>query len=317
MTAGKKYISVFIPTFNGEKYIAESIDMILKQKLPKGYQLELFIIDSGSRDKTVEIIKKNYLDKIKFMEIPNKDFGHGKTRQYAVNHAKGEYILFITQDATPASENWLLNMIKPFELSPKVGCVFGRQIPRWDAVPTIKREVATVFANFGPGGVVSLNIDSNNVFFSDVNSAVSRTAIQKVPFRDLPYAEDQALARDMMAVGFVKAYAPDGAVNHSNEYTVREFAGRKFDEYLGLIRSVGYKPSASFAKLLFGWIKPTLSDYKWIIRDNQYGKRKKIKYFVLSIGYNFAVRLGEYRAAKFHGSEDKIKQFSQETKQKS
>jgi len=316
MAAHRKYVSVFIPTFNGEKYIAESIESVLRQQLPQGYDLELLVIDSGSRDKTVSIIKAKYLDRLTFLEIPNAEFGHGKTRQFAVDHTKGEYVLFLTQDATPVDDHWLLNMIRPFALSPQVGCAFGRQIPRWDAVPTIKREVATVFAGLGPGKAISLTNDPNNSFFSDVNSAVSRRAIGQVPFRDLAYAEDQALAHDMIEAGFLKAYTPDGAVFHSNEYSVRGYAGRKLDEYLGLVRSIGYKASASRLKLLVGWIKPTIKDAAWTLRDREYGPRRKLAYLVVSVGYNVAARLGEYRAAKYQNDEDRISRLSQEAKQK-
>ena len=317
MISSKKCVSVFIPTFNGEKYIAATITAVLDQKVPEGYDLELLIIDSGSRDETVEIIKKFLSDqRVKLIEIPNKQFGHGKTRQLAVAKTRGEFVLFLTQDATPANSLWLRNMIKPFQLSDQVGCVFGRQIPRWDAVPTIKREVASVFANFGPSGAIIFNQNPNNYFFSDVNSAVSRKSIAKVPFRDLPYAEDQALAQDMMKHGFVKAYAPDGAVNHSNEYTMREFFGRKFDEFIGLQNSVDYTLKPSKKSLWLGWIKPAWADIKFTLRDREYGKKRKLKYFWLAIGYNISVARARYAAAKYFGDDDAVNQLSLEARAK-
>ena len=91
----KSYISVFLPTYNGEKYLGECIEAILNQELPKGYDLEFLITDSGSSDNSVAIIEQ-YLDRVTFNQIPNKDFGHGKTRQAAARRAKGDYILFIT-----------------------------------------------------------------------------------------------------------------------------------------------------------------------------------------------------------------------------
>lgn len=304
-----KYISVFIPTYNGDAYIAESIDAILSQDLPDGYELELLIIDSGSKDKTVEIIKSNYLNKLTFLEIPNKDYGHGKTRQKAAEMAKGEFILFLSQDATPAHKRWLINMIEPFYISEKVGCVFGRQIPRPYSVPTIKREVATVFGGIGAPDSIILHREKSlvdhhsnntlNTFFSDVNSAIRKNLVTKIPFRDVLYAEDQALAEDMQNNGYLKAYSPQGSVWHSNEYTAKEYYHRKFDEYIGLQESVSTKFSPSLKSLILGWVRPTLNDWKFIKHDGEYNRRAKIKFFFLSPLYNFYLQLGKYHAIKY------------------
>ncbi len=303
-----KFITVFIPTYNGEKYIGESINAILGQKLPEGYRLELMITDSGSSDATVDVIKK-YGSKIVFDEIPNKDYGHGKTRQRAAERAKGDFILFLSQDATPHSYRWLINMIEPFYISEKVGCVFGRQIPRPFSVPTIKREVSGVFGGIGASDSLVLHrekslVDSEttnplNSFFSDVNSAIRKDLVSKVPFRDVKYAEDQALAEDMQNAGYLKAYSSLGAVWHSNEYTAKEYYHRKFDEYSGLLESTNTKLTKSLRSLLGGWIRPSLDDLKFTIRDREYNKRAKIK-FILSIPlYNFYLQLGKYHAIKY------------------
>ena len=247
MDEAQKFISVFVPVYNGEKYLRDCLNAILNQNLPKGYSLEVLVTDSGSKDGSVKIAQ-SFGDAITFDQIPNADFGHGKTRQHAAEIAKGEYILFLTQDAIPANNNWLLNMIEPFYLSDKVGCVYGRQIPRPFAVPTIKREVASVFSNFGTSGSINIQrahslidgalVSAQNGFFSDVNSAIRKDLHKKIPFRDVPYAEDQALAEDMQAAGYLKAYAPDGAVAHSNDYTAKEYLYRTFDEYCGLINTL-------------------------------------------------------------------------------
>ena len=52
------------------------------------------------------------------------------------------------------------------------------------------------------------------------------------------YAEDQLLARDMLAAGYAKVYRPDAAVIHSHDYAPLELLRRSFDEWRGL-REVG------------------------------------------------------------------------------
>lgn len=320
-----KFISVFIPTFNGDDYIGECIDMILLQKLPKNYKLEILVTDSGSTDNTLKILK-SYGKKIDLTQIPNSDYGHGKTRQEAAERAKGKFILFLSQDASPAHDRWLINMIEPFYVSDKVSCVFGRQIPRSNAPATIKREVLTVFGGLGaPDSIIlhrqkslvdDFEMNSLNTFFSDVNSAIKKDLVNTIPFRDLKYAEDQALAEDMQNAGYLKAYSVHGSVRHSNEYTVKEFCQRKFDEYIGLQESVNFKLSPSLKSLIFGWIKPCVKDIKFTIHDQEYSKKRKIKNIFLSVGYNFMTELGKYRAAKYVNDPEKRAKMSLESNRK-
>ena len=323
--ASDKFISVFIPTYNGEPTVHELLQAVLKQQLPKGYVLEVLVTDSGSKDTTVDIVR-SFGDRVTLDEIPNDEFGHGKTRQRAAEKAKGEFILFLSQDATPSNSRWLIHMVEPFFISDKVGCVYGRQIPRPLAVPTIKREVATVFAGLGNPESISLQREKSLVdqkiegnlssFFSDVNSAIRKDLIKAVPFRDLKYAEDQALATDMQHAGYLKAYTPQGSVWHSNEYTAKEYYHRKFDEYLGLGDSVDYNLTPSFRSLALGWVKPTWRDWMFTLRDGEYGKKIKLNYLLLSPLYNFFAQLGKFSAAKYRNNPAKINKLSLEARRK-
>jgi rhamnosyltransferase len=325
MAEQQKYITVFVPTYNGQPYVKPLIESVLKQELPKGYQLELMITDSGSKDDTVDTIL-GFGSKVLFNQIHNSEYGHGKTRQEAAEAAKGDYILFLSQDATPASDRWLINMIEPFFISDKIGCVFGRQIPRPFSVPTIKREVAGVFGALGAPDSIIIHRDHSlvdgdrtnalNSFFSDVNSAIRKDLVKKIPFRDVKYAEDQALAEDMQNNGYLKAYSPSGAVWHSNEYTAKEYYHRKFDEYTGLIDSVGYTIEPSAKSLLLGWIRPTIQDWKFNKNDREYNTRAKIKFFFFSPLYNFSMQLGKYHAAQYKNNPVKRKAISLEEKRK-
>jgi rhamnosyltransferase len=302
-----KFITVFIPTFNGQDRLGEVIEAIIRQEIPSGYELELLITDSGSTDRTLEIINE-HSEYVSLSQIPNSEFSHGGTRSKAAHISKGEFILFLTQDATPSNNRWLINMVEPFFISDKVGCVFGRQIPRPNAPPTIKREVSGVFASLGSPDSLVLHRSKSlvdykktgmNSFFSDVNSAVRRDLLTgEVPFRNVPYAEDQALAEDMQKHGYLKAYVPEGAVWHSNDYTARQYFHRKFDEYIGLHESVNFPLKTSKRSLLLGWIRPTLADWRFILQDRDYTRRSKIVWSAEAPLYNLGLKAGMYFAAK-------------------
>ena len=55
------------------------------------------------------------------------------------------------------------------------------------------------------------------------------------------YAEDQLLARDMLAAGYAKVYRPDAAVIHSHHYRPLDRFRRSFDEWRGLLRGAGHR----------------------------------------------------------------------------
>jgi glycosyltransferase involved in cell wall biosynthesis len=88
-------ISVIIPVFNAEKYLAECIDSILKQKS----LYEIILINDGSKDNSSVICNKyqnQYPSIIKYKEIENH--GASYARNIGIELATGEYILFVDSD---------------------------------------------------------------------------------------------------------------------------------------------------------------------------------------------------------------------------
>lgn len=295
-------VTIAILTFNGEEFLDDLLKAIFSQKTKLSYTV--LIIDSGSSDRTLEVIAQ--YPKVVLHGISNKEFGHGKTRQLAATMANSEFVVYLTQDAVPSHDRWLEYMIEPFQLDPKVGCVFGKQIPRAHCFVTLKREVAQVFSSFGDDGSISLqrktdltkDLGITNNFLSDVNSAIRKSIAENVPFRDVNYAEDQALAIDMLDKGFHKAYAPLGSVYHSHDYPLRKYFKRKFDEYVGLRKSTGYVAQASVKDLMIGSAKETIKDYLFLIRDREFSSAEKIHDFVLAPWYNVATKRAIRLAAR-------------------
>jgi len=92
-------ISIIIPVKNGISTIEACLSEIFKQTLIS--DTEVIIIDSGSTDSTLEIVKKY---PIILHQIPPEEFGHGKTRNLGVSIAKGEFVVMTVQDARPSSD---------------------------------------------------------------------------------------------------------------------------------------------------------------------------------------------------------------------
>jgi glycosyltransferase involved in cell wall biosynthesis len=86
-------LSVITPVFNGEKYIKETIDSVLKAIGDQN--IEYLVIDDGSTDKTPEILE-NYGSKIKLISQTNK--GESAAVNTGFNSALGDFVLVVSAD---------------------------------------------------------------------------------------------------------------------------------------------------------------------------------------------------------------------------
>ena len=92
-------ISVIIPVFNGEKTIYKTIESLLKQTFS---HLEILVIDDGSTDSTVEIVKSIFDSRLHIYSYPNA--GISANRNRGLGKATGEYLSFIDADDLWASD---------------------------------------------------------------------------------------------------------------------------------------------------------------------------------------------------------------------
>lgn len=299
--------TVFIPTYNGEKYLKSILKIVFKQEVD--FQYEVLIIDSGSRDKTLEIIEpfRKEHENLRLIQIPNSEYGHGKTRDQAAHLAKGEIVVYLSHDAVPSNNQWLYEIVKPFEINEKIAGVVGRQAPRPKCVPLLKFEINAVFRNLGSEWGTTIfykdkfvkkqSVYDHISFYSDANSAARRDYLTGIlPYKDVPYAEDQVLGRDIIDAGYMKAYAARAIVLHSNDLKLSEYKKRTYDEIIGL-RQVGIKvgvPSRKAVVKLFciGVVKDGVKT----LLDKQYSLKRKIFWLIVNPFYHIekwrGVRLG-------------------------
>jgi len=86
-------ISVLIPCYNSRKFIKDTLNSVLEQT----YQnFEILLVDDGPPDPVEDIYKELNSPKIKYFKINNS--GPAKARNFAAQHAKGEYVAFLNHD---------------------------------------------------------------------------------------------------------------------------------------------------------------------------------------------------------------------------
>lgn len=111
-------ISVIMPAYNTEKYVAEAIQSVLDQTYKN---VEIITIDDGSSDKTLEVLR-SFGDKIKVLKN-EKNSGIGATRNNGIAIAKGEYLALMDADDIMLPGK-LENQIKHFKENPTLDLSF-------------------------------------------------------------------------------------------------------------------------------------------------------------------------------------------------
>ena len=177
-------------------------------------EAEIVVLDSSSTDATRDVAGAHGAA---VHVIPRSAFGHGSARNRLMALASGDRVAFLTQDAVPAHERWLEELT-----APAAALTYGPYAPPPGAGVPLRREYAELFA------------DPPASWVSSANLCLSRRAWEAVPFRDVAYAEDRHLVRDLRTAGLQARYVPAAAVVHGHEYGHLDRLRRYFDEFRAL-----------------------------------------------------------------------------------
>ncbi|NEQ54987.1 MAG: glycosyltransferase, partial [Leptolyngbya sp. SIO3F4] len=112
-------ISVIIPAYNSAKTIQVSIDSVLSQTFS---DFELIVIDDGSTDKTLELVKSIKDPRLKLFSFENA--GAATARNRGIANAKSDFIAFLDADDVWLPEK-LVDQLAAFEHDPSAGLVYS------------------------------------------------------------------------------------------------------------------------------------------------------------------------------------------------
>jgi rhamnosyltransferase len=266
-------ISVVIPVKDGGSDLVRCLEAIRSQKLDD--EIEVVVIDSGSSDGSPERARSFGAQ---VHEIPPEEFGHGHARNIGAGHAKGDVLVFTSQDAYAADEDWLASLVAPLAAEPDVAGVYGRQIAHDEAAPPERYFLDFMF---GPepqtqraGSPHDISIATTH--FSNVNSAIPRALWGEYPFADdLIMSEDQEWSRRMLLAGYAIRYEPRAAVRHSHDYSIPAAFRRFFDSGVSAERSFVGEANSSSAVLRQEGVRYARGEIFWLWRT---GRRRWIPY---------------------------------------
>lgn len=118
MSSNLPLVSVIIPVYNRERYLAEAIDSVFAQTYPA---IELIVVDDGSTDRSAEVAQQ-YLPRLSYHYQSNG--GIGSARNAGIALATGEFLAFLDSDDLWMTEKLSLQ-IAALTADPELDVVFG------------------------------------------------------------------------------------------------------------------------------------------------------------------------------------------------
>ncbi len=207
-------LSVILLTLNEEANVVEAVRSLLDQQ---GVDLEVLVIDSASRDRTVpltqELAKTD--TRVRLIASPTH-LSIGKARNIALQETRAPLVAFMSADAT-AAPGWARAVVSELE---EADIVYGRQ----EHTPPRPNVAAAVrgmrYHHF--------NHDADRspeTYASNVNAAVRRRVFDRVRYVDDGPAsalDDILFTRQAQELGYRVAYRRDMLVRHKDAGTLRQ-----------------------------------------------------------------------------------------------
>ncbi len=291
------HVSVLLVTKNGERYLAELLTRVSQQQGECAVD-EIIAVDSGSRDATVEILHRFG---VKTLRIAPQEFGHGKTRNLAASQAQGEYLVFLTQDATPANAHWLVRLLAPLQQDATVAGAYSRHLPRPHCHPMEWRRIVECELSGRPHSHLNSAVDNPAYaanpalyyFFSNVSSVLRRQVWEKFPFPEVEFGEDQLWAKQVLEAGYKTAYCADSLVYHSHSYGPWTNLCRHFDHCLALQGPSAQLPQLTLRTCIPAALRAARMDLGFWARRHGYRKTHVVLRWALpALSWHLAANLG-------------------------
>lgn len=195
-------VSFVIRIKNEERFIGKVLSLLYKQTFK---DFEIIIVDSGSTDKTLEIVKKF---PVMLVKIKPKDFNFSYALNLGISKAKGRYICIISGHSIPVRDKWLESGLKNFR-DKRVAGVTGY----YTSLP-----IGYYWRWLGRFAFLAYkNREDKTPWMTNTNAIIRKDLWKKYPFDEkLEGSEDYDWAKEMIARGYNVVKHKKFSVFHSH-----------------------------------------------------------------------------------------------------
>jgi rhamnosyltransferase len=291
--------TVVVPVKDGARDLPELLASLEAQDLEGG--LELLAVDSGSRDGSVEFLEARGA---RVIRVPPDSFDHGETRNQGAREARGDVVVFLSQDALPVDGRFVRTLVEALEADRRLAGVFARQAPRAGADPLTRRDLegwvaaqTTARAVFlpAPESLAAMGpLERHRLLaFDDVASAVRRDVLLAHPFERTRFGEDVEWAQRVLRLGFGIGYVPEAVVFHSHPRSARRLFRRNYLGHRVLHRLFGLRTIPDVPHLLRASAGAMASDLATLAREGATASD-----WLAAPAQALAASYGQYRGAR-------------------
>ena len=223
-----KTVDVIIPAYHPGKEFATLIKRLEKQSVPI-HRIIVMNTEESMWNKEWEKLS----DVMEIHHLAKSEFDHGGTRAQAAELSDADVMIFMTQDAMPADQELLAELLKALEQDENIAAAYARQLP--NAECSFVERYTRAF-NYPDRSVVKTKKDMDQYgiktfFCSNVCAAYKKDMYQKQGgfVRRTIFNEDMIYAGGMIQAGYGIAYAAEAKVIHSHNYNCMQQFHRNFD----------------------------------------------------------------------------------------
>ncbi|QQG41126.1 MAG: glycosyltransferase family 2 protein [Candidatus Woesebacteria bacterium] len=264
--------SIIIPTYNEKKSLGECIESLRKQSVS---DFETVVIDDGSTDGTLEILRKfkKTIPNFRFAKQNHK--GAGAARNFGAKFAKGQILVFVDADMM-FDVNFLKKLVAPIESGISKG-TFSKEeyVANWD-------NVWARYWNINEGWEPKRRHPKNYPDHQPVFRAILRTEFERVGgFTPGGYDDDWSLYKKL---GYEAVNAPGAIFFHKNPdnlieiYNHAKWVGKRTYKF-GYLGYLGGLVRSSFP------VSVVVGMYKGF-------KIHDLRFMIFKVVYDFGIFIG-------------------------
>jgi glycosyltransferase involved in cell wall biosynthesis len=206
-------LTVYIPCYNAEKYVGDTIKSLLDQSYPPD---EILVIDDGSTDETAEIVSKYAVRLIRH----DRNRGLAAARNTAFRNATHEFVGAVDADVYPARD-WLEQLLLHFNEGQVAG-TGGRLIEAFRHTPADAWRAIQLSQDLGEQRIVIEG--TSHKCIGGFGTILRKSAVQEIGGYNERYRtnyEDVDLCKRLVRAGHRLIFEPKAVAYHQRRDTVR------------------------------------------------------------------------------------------------